>query len=252
MISLSNTRDLSRLGRIYKTDKFDPHNYLRHYQVHFERFRRRKIVFLEIGVGGYSNPRSGGESLRMWKRYFPNAKIYSIDIHDKSFHEERRIKIFKGSQVDDLFLDKVLKEIGKPDLIVDDGSHINEHIISSFNYLFPHLKDGGIYAVEDLQTSYWDDGSHGGDSYDMNNLSTAMGYFKSVVNGLNYSEFVRPGYEPSYLDKKVVSMHFYHNLCFIYKGDNDKLSNRVVNNEYIITPSEMKEHRMKNISKLKV
>lgn len=238
--------DLSKLGEIYKTDKFDPHNYLRHYQIHFERFRNRRIVFLEIGVGGYSNPLLGGESLRMWKRYFPNAKIYSLDIYDKSFHEEGRVKIFRGSQVDHAFLDKVLNEIGSPDIIVDDGSHINEHIIGSFEYLFPHLKKDGIYAIEDLQTSYWDDGNHGGDSIDLNNEKTAMGYFKTLVNGLNYPELVKPGYEPTYLDKNITSLHFYHNLAFIYKGDNDKWSNRVVSNEKIITPNEMKELRRKS------
>jgi hypothetical protein len=35
---------------------------------------------LEIGVGGYDSPISGGESLRMWKTYFPFAKIFALDI----------------------------------------------------------------------------------------------------------------------------------------------------------------------------
>ncbi|WP_138774321.1 class I SAM-dependent methyltransferase [Desulfohalovibrio reitneri] len=97
----------------------------------------------------------GGSSLRMWRTYFPKARVYGIDIHDKKSHDERRIKTFKGSQVDGDFLDRVIDEIGRPDIIIDDGSHINSHIIGSFEHLFPKMKEGGIYAVEDQQTSYW-------------------------------------------------------------------------------------------------
>jgi hypothetical protein len=54
---------------------------------------------LEIGVGGYDSPISGGESLRMWKTYFPLLK-FCIRYFDKSFLEEKGSKFFKGSQVD--------------------------------------------------------------------------------------------------------------------------------------------------------
>lgn len=76
----------------------------------------------------------------MWKKYFPFANIYDIDIYDKSQLQESRIKIFKGSQVDEKFLNGIVNEIGELDVIIDDGSHINEHIIFTFNMLFPKLK----------------------------------------------------------------------------------------------------------------
>lgn len=233
--------DLSTLGAIYGTDKIAPHEYTTHYNTHFRPFKRKRTNLLEIGVGGYSNPKAGGESLRMWKKYFPYGKINAIDIYDKSYHQENRIKIFEGSQVDKPFLDKVLNEVGELDIIIDDGSHINEHIIESFKYLFPKLKSGGIYVVEDIQTSYWDDGRHGGDSKDFNNPKTAMCFFRRLVDGLNFKEFVIPGYKPTYYDKNILSMHFYHNMVFIYKGENKGESNRVVNNEYIVTPNEKKQ-----------
>ena len=91
------------------------------------------------------------------------------------------------------------------------------------------MKDGGIYVVEDTQTSYWED--FGGDSEDLRNSKTIMNFFKGLTDGLNNKEFVRPGYEQTYLDKKITSMHFYHNMIFIYKGDNDEESNVVVNNQ---------------------
>src|SRR6185295_3664424 len=148
-------------------DKQLGHSYMNHYQSHFESYKFQKINLLEIGVGGYENPTEGGRSLRMWKKYFSSGNIFSIDINDKSFLQEKKIKIFKGSQADVDFLDKVVTEIGEIDIIIDDGSHINEHVIETFKFLFPKLKDGGIYVIEDTQTSYWE--NFGGDSNDLNN-----------------------------------------------------------------------------------
>ena len=118
--------DLDELGRIYGTDKIGIHFYTQHYKHHFEHLRNRKLNLLEIGVGGYDKPFSGGKSLRMWKKYFPEGNIFSIDIYDKSALQEERIRIFQGSQVDSEFLEKVCAEIGDLDIIIDDGSHINE------------------------------------------------------------------------------------------------------------------------------
>ncbi|WP_281847501.1 class I SAM-dependent methyltransferase [Olleya namhaensis] len=221
--------NLSKIALLHKTDKYGGHNYTPHYQQHFKKFKFKRNTILEIGVGGYKEPCRGGNSLRMWKTYFPFSKIYSLDIYDKSLLQERRIKIFKGSQVDIPFLDTITTETGDFDLIVDDGSHINEHVIESFKYLFPKLNKGGIYVVEDTQTSYWDD--YGGDSKNLENKQTIYGYFKALVDALNNEEFLIDGYKKTYFDKHIVSMHFYHNMIFIYKGDNDEKSNYVVNNK---------------------
>jgi hypothetical protein len=220
------------------TDKWGAHFYVTHYQSHFERFRYQKINFLEIGVGGYDNPRAGGESLRMWKEYFPNANIYAIDIFDKSPHEEGRIKIFKGSQADEEFLKRVISEIGGVDIIVDDGSHLNEHIIKTFNILFPLLNDDGVYAVEDIQTAYWR--SYGGDSFNLSNKKTAMAFFKKMADGLNYEEIDNPYYKPSYFDRNINGLSFYHNMVFVQKGRNEEGSTQVVDN---MIPSRHKFER---------
>jgi hypothetical protein len=205
------------------------------------------MKILEIGIGGYDDPKSGGESLRMWKNYFPNSMIYGIDIVDKKALEEDRIKIFTGSQDDEFFLNKVVTEAGELDIIIDDGSHINEHVIKSFNILFPALKEGGIYVVEDTHTSYlpslgqkWSNFGSGdlylelwtkfGGSLDLNDPKTMMNFFKKLVDCLNHEEFLNPGYSPSYFDKHIVAMHFYHDLVMIYKGNNNQGSCFLENN----------------------
>jgi hypothetical protein len=134
--------------------------------------------------------------------------------------QEKRIKIYKGSQVDKEFLENTTNEIGGIDIIIDDGSHLNEHIIETFKILFPKLNDNGVYVIEDLQTSYWE--NYGGDSKDLNNKNTAMNFMKSLTDCLNHQEIQDIDYNATYYDKKIISMHFYHNLVFICKGNNNE------------------------------
>jgi demethylmacrocin O-methyltransferase len=221
--------NLTALATIHKTDKWGGHYYTTHYQKHFRTLRKKVLKILEIGVGGYDDPSLGGGSLRMWKDYFPKSWIYSIDIYNKSEIQEDRIRILQGSQNDSDFLRAVVDQMGGLDIVIDDGSHINEHVITSFHTLFPLLAEGGIYAIEDTQTSYWP--AYGGDSYDLNNKNTIMGFLKNLTDGLNHDEIARRDFHSSYFDKNIISMHFYHNLVFIYKGRNEEGS--VVAHEHI-------------------
>jgi hypothetical protein len=226
--------DLNQLAQLYGSDKFGSHFYTPHYARHFRDLRNKPVTLLEIGIGGwtdgkgYADKTRGGGSLRMWKTYFPKGRIYGLDIEDKSYHDEPRIKTFRGSQDDENFLKKVIAETGAPDIIIDDGSHYTHHVIKSFNVLFPLLKTGGIYVVEDLQTSYWhstaDEDWNG--SEDLSAPHTSMNFFKKLVDGLNYEEF-RHEYEPNYFDRNITGVHFYHNLMFIEKGANNEGSNLV-------------------------
>lgn len=207
--------DLIMLARLNGTDKWGAHQYARHYQTHFNRLRKRRLNLLEIGVGGEDRLDYGGHSLRMWKDYFPNANIYGLDIHDKSAFEEPRIRIFRGSQADPAFLKQVAAEIGRLDIIIDDGSHINEHVLASFQTLFPLLADDGLYAIEDLGSSYWPDW---GGSQDLAAETTSIAMCKRMIDGLNW-EFIADR-EPHPFDQAMVGLHFYKGLAIIQKGGN--------------------------------
>jgi len=222
--------NLTKLARLYGTDKAGV--YTQHYMNHLQKFKNKKIKILEIGVGGYNDPKSGGHSLRTWKKYFPFGKIYGVDIYDKTALQERRIKIYQGSQVDREFLELVTNEIGPLDIVIDDGSHQSEHIIESFKILFPKLKDGGIYVVEDLGTSYWK--AFGGDSKNLNNPKTAMNFIKSLTDCLNHQEIADENYIDTYFDNNIVSMHSYRSLVFIYKGDNNGKTGLVKDHKCLI------------------
>ena len=218
---LSNlySNNLYALAHIFRTDKLGDHDYIEKYVTHFLPLKNKNNTILEIGIGGYSGDLTGGNSLRMWKHYFKNSQIYGIDLHDKSHVQEHRITAFQGSQDNENFLNRVVDSIGVIDIVIDDGSHINGHVIDTFKILFPSLSENGMYIIEDTQTSYWP--KFGGDSYDLNNPKTTVGFFKTLVDGLNHREIARTGYASSYLDCNIKSIHFYRNQIFIYKGNNN-------------------------------
>jgi len=122
------------------------------YERHFRKFVNQSVNFWEIGV-------NKGGSLQMWKRYFgPFAQIIGIDINpDCTYLKEDQIEICIGDQSDSDFLQNCLDKYGPPDVVLDDGSHVMSHIYASFSFLYDKLSKNGVYMVEDLCTSYWDE-----------------------------------------------------------------------------------------------
>lgn len=221
-------QDLIALATQHGTDKWHGHWYAQHYGAHLEVLRQQPITLLEIGIGGYEDPKAGGASLRMWRDYFPNATIHGLDYYDKSSHAEERIKVYQGSQVDPVTIAKIITDCpGGFDVIIDDGSHRSEHVITTLNMLWPSVKQGGWYIVEDLQTAYWP--IYGGAAHATAQLSS-LEFLKSLVDCLNWEEVPRPGYSPNMFDSSLVELHFYHNMAFLRKGQNNEGSNILVNN----------------------
>ena len=217
--------NLEKLAETHGSDKKFGHNYIPLYERFFHPMRKRTKALLEIGVGGYDNPDHGGESLRIWKYYFPRALIYGLDIYEKRIPAEDRISIFQGSQTDAETLGEIHREAGDFDIIIDDGSHRSPHIIKTFGLLFPLLKDGGLYVIEDTQTSYWP--QYDGANPEEKSVQTTCNYFKELTDGLNHAEFLIPGYETTVMERTITGMYFAHNIIIIEKGRNDQPSNLV-------------------------
>ena len=146
---------LFQLGEKHGTDKarhvFLGKSYLHIYERYLAPVRDApSLQLLEIGV-------RGGHSLRMWKEYFPRAQIYGVDINpDCQRHADERIGIVVASQNDATPLESLAERTGGFDVIVDDASHINHLTRASFEILFPRLKPGGFYIIEDLGMSWVD------------------------------------------------------------------------------------------------
>jgi hypothetical protein len=224
------TNDLDRLALLHGSDKFGSHWYTGHYDRYFQHFRNDPINLLEIGVGGYDRPDQGGASLLMWRDYFPHARIYGLDWYPKTSITDDRISIYQGSQADPVAVSSIIADTPNRqfDIIIDDGSHRSEHVIATFMMLFQYVAEGGWYVVEDTQTSYWS--NYGGTSATMSAPMTTIGFFKNLIDGLNWREIHNPGYEPNFTDMNISGLHFHHNLIFVRKGPNVDPSNIVVDN----------------------
>jgi len=214
---------LTELAQEFGSDKWGVHRYTPRYEGHFAPFRERRMLVLELGIGGYARERQGGASLRMWKWFFPRAQVVGVDIQDKSFVDEDRITSYQGSQTNRRLMRRIVARFGVPTIVIDDGSHRPPHVIKSFQILFPMLEDGGLYVIEDVQTSYWPQWKG---SLDPDDPTTSMAMVKRLLDGLNHEEFLDESYEPTYTDLHVRAVHCYHNLVVIEKGDNREGSNK--------------------------
>lgn len=123
-------------------------HYLDVYDKHCSIFRGKSPCVVEIGIGH-------GGSLQMWKHYFgKGAKIYGIDIQERFAFKEDQIEPIIGDQKDINFLNYLKTNLPKIDVLIDDGSHFSQDQIVTFENLFPHMNDHGIYACEDLHYAY--------------------------------------------------------------------------------------------------
>jgi hypothetical protein len=131
-----------------KTDKgIFGHGFTDVYERFFYPLKYKPIRICEIGI-------DKGESLRLWEKYFPKASICGIDIDDKSFLNSKRIHTFVADQGSRSKLRQFLRTYGGAyDIILDDGGHDMNLQQISFSYLFPSVKPGGLYIIEDVHTS---------------------------------------------------------------------------------------------------
>ena len=200
--------DLEKYFR--QNDKRLIHKWLHYFEIydnHFSRFRDKDVVILEIGV-------SQGGSLQMWKDYFgPKAKIYGIDIDPrcKEFEEEN-IKIFIGSQSDRNFLRQIKSQIPKFDILIDDGGHTMKQQIISYEELFDHIKDDGVYLCEDLHTSYWL--THGGGR---KRRGSFIEYSKNFIDFQNAFHSEQKNFKVNSFTKSVHSIHYYDSIVVLEK-----------------------------------
>jgi len=210
--------DLSRLSIRYQSDKWGAHRYTPLYEKHLAPYANRQVKVLEIGVGG-GEITAGGSSLRMWKHFFPRGMVHGIDIVEKKSVDEQRISTHQVDQNDKDSLATFADEHGPFDIIVDDGSHYSSDIIASFHALFPHVAPGGMYVIEDLQTSYWS--FFRGNHANFDDPKSSMGFLKQLVDGLNHTEILaasRRDGRPT--DEWISGLHFYHNIAFVEKNGN--------------------------------
>lgn len=214
---------LSDIAEKNTTDKrILEHNYVQFYEKYFDPIRDKKLKILEIGIYRPA-PNSGrlvGASLKTWYDYFPNADIYGVDLTDFTDVENDRIKTTICNQAnredknDYPGLESVIKNFGGEfDIIIDDGGHTMEQQLVTLGYLFKYLKDGGIFVIEDLHTSYFAPHAYNNTNTKNTTLNVLHDFKK---NGKIYSEFMKEE-EVNYLNNHIEK-------CEIHKANISEIS----------------------------
>lgn len=136
------------------TDKNTLHSYLNLYQELLVNKKETAKNVLEVGI-------HLGGSIKLWRDFFTNARVYGIDI----FHENNipdNIKMdsitlytstdaYNEDFVKSTFLDTNIKF----DFLLDDGPHTLESMISFVQLYSQLLTDDGILIIEDVQYIDW-------------------------------------------------------------------------------------------------
>lgn len=151
----NRTNDNYRLTETYKYFLESPEPSVKHtsyfavYDYLFSRFKNKEIVFVEVGV-------LNGGSLFMWKKYFGDkAKIIGIDLNPNAKKwEAQGFEIFIGNQGDPNFWRNTMNQIGKIDIILDDGGHTYKQQVITVESVVNSMNENGLIVIEDVQTSY--------------------------------------------------------------------------------------------------
>lgn len=179
------------------------------YHRHFNAYRGKPITVVEFGV-------YHGGSVQMWKHYFgKKARIIGIDINPQCKDlEEKQIEIYIGDQEDRAFLRKLRKEVGPIDILIEDGGHTMKQQITTFEEMFPAVKDGGVYLVEDLHTSYWKE--YGGK---YKKPGTFIEYSKHLIDQINaYHSKDKKNHPVTSYTKQIQGMHIYDSIIVFDKA----------------------------------
>lgn len=137
-----------------------PEYYFDIYEPYFSPLRAKAgLKLVEVGV-------CEGESVKVFASYFRDAEILGIDLDDKKldFSAYPRVRFEQADQADGPTLDRLARDFAPDglDIVIDDASHVGMLSRLTFEALFPLVRPGGLYVVEDWGTGYiadWHDGA---------------------------------------------------------------------------------------------
>ena len=250
---MSSLRDLYSLHQGKLSAKWEGN--LREYDRLLLPYKNLPVRTFEIGV-------QNGGSLDIFNQYFAKGKKFiGCDINldcRKLVYDDPRISLILGDANTDETQAEILSQSDIFDLIIDDGSHMSSDIVTSFARYFPHLNEGGMYIVEDLHCSYWQE--FGGGLYHPFSSITFFKYLVDIVNhdhwNFNKSREKILSAFGNHFDvvfseemlSKIKSVEFVNSMCVIHKSDSSLVrlgdqifsgkSDLVVNKALFTPPSQ--------------
>jgi len=221
------------------TDKYSTHHYDRSYSRWLAPFRSKKDVkFLEIGA-------DSGKSMALWVDYFDTPELVlglaygkdaagvdnKVDSQGFARQNQDKLKIMWGDQSKEETMDALCGN-GPFDIIVDDGSHVPSHVIFSMVHLLPCLVPGGLYIIEDVETSYWDKGpslfgyDFPGVGIGASPRYSAIEKLKQLIDVINRNEICRDDLSVLPGDENICEVSFSSNLIKFQKCTDQEMAVR--------------------------
>lgn len=195
---------LSNTGRLI-------HKWMHYFDIydrHLRQFRGHPVTLIEFGV-------FHGGSLQMWKDYFgPEARIVGVDVNPACKGlEEDQIEVVIGDQDDREFLKALRDRIGPAQIVIDDGGHRMSQQVATFEEMFQTLGPGGVYLVEDMHTSYWEEYGGGYAAPE-----TFIEYAKHLIDQLHGWHSRDERLVVTDYTRQIRGMHFYDSVLVLDKG----------------------------------
>jgi hypothetical protein len=211
-IKLYRYNDLLQFANEEMTDKGVPgHNYARIYDF-FLRGRRDSISYLcEIGLLRRSLQRQSPKSvyptapsLRMWRKYFPEACLVGFDIEKFDDSIDGKRTTIQGDQGSRSDLKKIVDHHDSYDVIIDDALHASPHQQITLSFLFEYLKPGGLYFIEDLKSQ-----PHG---FEKDDVPKTLDILRDFADTGIWSSPVSSPEEKKLLEQQVKNVYFFESL----------------------------------------
>ena len=182
-----------------KNNKITAHGYAKFYEDLFKPLKDKSLKILEIGSF------YGNASAALFF-YFRNSLIYSADINPDMYK-------YKGSRLNNFFVDSSSKEsIVKNilnqniefNIVIEDASHMLKDQIITLFMLFPKIKKGGIFIIEEIDFPEKKEDMRIGQN--MPDLKTIL---KKIQSNEDFdSEYINKS-EKEYLISNVSSISFF-------------------------------------------
>jgi hypothetical protein len=185
----------------------------------FGKFRKKKIIFVEIGT-------AMGGSLLMWRKFFgKKARIIGIDLNPEAKKLEKLgFEIYIGDQAEDNFWKNFYKKIGQIDILLDDGGHTNIQQISTLYNSINHIKDGGLIVTEDTHASYMSKGFNNPSKFSFIN------YSKKIIDSI-HKRCPLVNIQEDLFSKKIYSICYYESIAIFEINESKCKLNYIVHNK---------------------
>jgi len=206
--------------------------YFEVYDQIFEKYKEKKIVFVEVGV-------LNGGSLEIWKKYFhPESRIIGIDLNpDTKKFEKNGVEIYIGDQSNPQFWSNFFKEVGNIDILLDDGGHTNLQQIITLNECIKNINDEGILITEDTHTSYMKEFTNPG-------RFSFINYTKKIIDDINY-KFPNLGSFQYSLSNYIYSIQYFESIVVFNVNKSKTKTNTKINNKPL-SEGTMRDFRYHN------